>query len=80
MYNATTWNENSFACKLTECYNWYLSKGSIGNNSTNSFLYLRTVREKYIHMYEAFIGQLHMHEKVVKILPKATCLFPFYPH
>ena len=63
MQNTTTWNEKLFAVKLTGWYNWYLSKIGIGNYPINSLLYLRAIREKYIHMYEAFISQLSMYKK-----------------
>ena len=69
-HNITTWNEKLFASKLTEWYNWYLSKDGINNYAINSLLYLRTIREKYIHMYEVFINQLHMYKKAVRILLK----------
>ena len=59
-----------FSGKLTEWCTWYLSKDSISNNAINYLLYLRTIREKYIHMYKAFIIQLHMYEKAVRILLK----------
>ena len=67
MHNTTTWNEKLFAGKLTGWYNWYLSKDSISNHAINSLLYLRALREKYIHMYEALISQLCMHKKAVRI-------------
>ena len=51
MHNTTTWNEKLFAGKLTEWYDWYLSKKGISNYAINSLLYLRMIREKYIHMY-----------------------------
>ena len=40
------------------------------NYAINSPLYLRTLRKQYIHMYEAFISQLHIHEKAIRILLK----------
>ena len=52
MHNTTTWNEKLFASKLNAWYNWYLSKDGISNYMINSLLYLRRVREKYIHMYK----------------------------
>ena len=57
MHNTNTWNEKLFAGKLTEWYNWYLPKDSISNYAINYLLYLRMIREKYIHMYEAFISK-----------------------
>ena len=40
MPNTTTLKEKLFAGKLTEWYNWYLSKNSISNYAINSLLYL----------------------------------------
>ena len=54
---------------------WYLSKNGISNYAINSLLYLGTLREKYIHMYEAFISQLCMYEKAIRILSKGYLPF-----
>ena len=59
-----------FAGKLNSWYIWYLSKDGISHYAINSLLYLKTLREKYIHMYEEFISQLHMYEKAINILSK----------
>ena len=70
MHNTTTWNETLFASKLDSWYNYYLSNNGIGHHATNSLLYLRTLREKYIKMYEEISSQLCMHEKAIRILSK----------
>ena len=70
---------NNFASKLDFWYNYYLSNNGIGHYATNSLVYLRTLREKYIKMYEEFISQLHMYEKAIRILSKGyfpICLLP----
>ena len=36
----------------------------------NSMLYLRTIKDKYIEIYNKFITQLHIYVKVVRILAK----------
>ena len=36
----------------------------------NSMLYLHTMKEKYIEIYNEFISQLHIHTKAVRILAK----------
>ena len=54
MYNKTTWNEKLFAAKLDNWYPWYLSKD--GHYAINSLLYITTMREKYVKMYEMFIS------------------------
>ena len=52
MHNTTTWNEKIFASKLNYWYHWYLSKDKVGRYAINSLLYLTTLREKYVKMYE----------------------------
>ena len=58
MYNTTTWNENLFTSKFNHWIQWYLYQDGVGHYSINSLLYLRTLREKYVKMYETFIMQL----------------------
>ena len=70
MHNSMTWNEKLFASKLDSWYNWCLSKDGIGHYAINSLLYLRTLTEKYIKMYEEFISQLHMYGKAIIFLLK----------
>ena len=36
----------------------------------NSMLYLRTIKDKYIEMYNEFISQLHNYTKVIRIMAK----------
>ena len=52
MHNQTTWNEKIFVGKLNQWYNWYLTRDGISQYAMNSLLYLRTLREKYVKMYE----------------------------
>ena len=58
MHNTTTWNERLFVGKLSNWYQWYLSKDGVGHYAINSLLYITMVREKYVRMYEKFISQL----------------------
>ena len=37
-------------------------------------LYLRTIKDKYIEIYNEFISQLHIYAKAVKILAKGYLL------
>ena len=64
-HTSTTWNEKLFTGKFDSWYNWYLSKNGIGHYSFNSLLYLRTLREKYIKMYDEFIHQSCMYAKAI---------------
>ena len=65
-----TFNEKLFAGKFLEWFQWYLSKDGVGHYATNSLLFLTTVREKYVKMYERFINQLKMYAKLIGILSK----------
>ena len=56
MPNTTAWNEKLFASKLNSWHNYHLSNNGIGHYTTNYLLYLRTLGEKYIKMYEEFIS------------------------
>ena len=42
----------------------------IQHYAINLMLYLRTIKEKYIEMYNEFISQLHKYAKAIRILPK----------
>ena len=70
MLNSTTSHEKLFAGKLDSWYNWYLTKDGIGHYAINSLLYLRTLRQKYVKMYDEFINQLCMYVKTIRILSK----------
>ena len=58
MHNKTIWNEKLFAGKLDNWYHWHLSKDGVGHYAINSLLYITTMKEKYVRVYEMFISQL----------------------
>ena len=58
MQNTTTWKESTFAGKLNQMYQLYLNEEGVHNFAINSVLFLTTIREKYIKMYERFIEEL----------------------
>ena len=58
MQNTTTWKERTFASKLNQMYQVYLNEKGAHNFAINSVLFLTTVREKYIKMYERLIEEL----------------------
>ena len=45
-------------------------KHGIQHYAINSMLYLRTIKDKYIEIYNEFIVQLHIYTKAVRILVK----------
>ena len=70
MHNITTPNERLFAGKIGSSFTWYLTKNGVHHYAINMLLYLRTLREKYVKLYEDFIVQLCMYAKAVRIFSK----------
>ena len=71
MQNATTWKEKIFVSKMNE---WLKHKlADIHNEfdySIDAILFLTTVKEKYLRMYEKFINELKSYSKAIRILSK----------
>ena len=78
MHIITTLNERLFAGKLSASFTWYLTKEGVNDYAINSLLYLRTLREKYVKMYEEFILQLHMNAKVIRYYQKVIYQYLLY--
>ena len=70
MHNITAPNKRLFAGELSTAFTLYVNNNGIHHYAINSLLYLRTLREKYVKIYEQFITQLCMYAKVVRILAK----------
>ena len=70
MQNFTTWNEKTFAGKLHEWMELYSHNEGVHHYAINSVLFLTTVREKYVKMYERFIEELKMYSKAIRLLSK----------
>ena len=68
--NTTTWKERTFAGKLNQMYQVYLNEESTHNFAINSVLFLTTMREKYVKMYERFIEELKIYSKAIRIISK----------
>ena len=64
MQNFTTWNEKTFAGKLHDWMELYL------RDAINSILFLTTVQEKYVRMYERFIEELKLYSRAIRVLSK----------
>ena len=58
MQNFTTWNEKTFAGKLHDWMQIYAQDKGVHNYAINSVLFMTTVTEKYMKMYERFIEEL----------------------
>ena len=65
--------ESLFAGQTSAAYEAYSQMNgacSIQHNMVNSMLYLCTIKDKYIEIYNKFILQLHIYAKAVRILAK----------
>ena len=53
-----------------ELYSQLHGKQGIEHYAINLMLYLRTIKYKYIEIYNEFISQLHIYAKTVRVLAK----------
>ena len=71
MHNLTTWKEKIFIGRMN---NWLKDRLTHINNefdySIDSALFLTTIKEKYVRMYERFIVELKSYLEVIRILSK----------
>ena len=70
MHNVTTWKEKIFVREINE---WLKNElAHIHNESDYSIdvLFLTTIKEKYVRMYEKFIVELRSYSKAIRILSK----------
>ena len=58
MQNITMWKERTFAGKINQMYQLYLNEEGVHHFAINSVLFLTTIREKYVKIYERFIEEL----------------------
>ena len=71
MQNVTNWKEKIFVSKINK---WLKHKlANIHNEfdySIDTILFLTTVKEKYVRMYEKFISELKSYSRAIRILSK----------
>ena len=70
MQNFMTLNEKTFAGRLHDWMELYSRDEGIHNYAINSILFLTTVREKYVRMYERFLEELKLYSRAIRILSK----------
>ena len=63
LHNVTSQKERTFAGRLTQLKQLYLNEEGAHTFALNSILYLTTMREKYVRMYERFIRELKTYSK-----------------
>ena len=71
MQNVTTWKEKIFVNKMNKGLKHQLA--DIHNEfdySIDAVLFLTTVKEKYVRLYEKFIDELKSHSRAIRILSK----------
>ena len=79
MQNFTTWNKKTFAGKLHDWMEIYSQDEGMHNYAINSVLFLTTVQEKYVKMYERFIEELKLYSRSYKkFYQKGIYPFPCY--
>ena len=71
MQNLTSWKEKMFVGKMTEWVKKELAKSKNEYSySIDTILFLSTVREKYVKMYERFMAELKSYLKAIRVLSK----------
>ena len=79
MQNFTTWNEKTFAVKLHDWMEIYSQDEGVHTYAINSVLFLTTVREKYVKMYERFIEELKLYSKTKSFVKRVFAHFSATP-
>ena len=71
MQNVTTWKEKIFVSEMNDWLKCNLENiHSKFDYSMDAVLFLMTIKEKYIRMYEKFINELRSYSKAIRILSK----------
>ena len=70
MQNFTTWNEKTFTGILHDWMEIHSQDEGMSNYAINSVLFLTTVQEKYVKMYERFIEELKLYSRAIRVLSK----------
>ena len=70
MNNRSVWYEKLYAGHVNKWFEMYLASQVANYYAIHSLLYLRTIQEKYIKMYERFVNQLNEYSHAIKILSK----------
>ena len=70
MNNRSVWYEKLYAGQVNNWFEKYSASQGINHYAIHSLLYLRTIQEKYIKMYERFVNQLKEYSSAIIILSK----------
>ena len=70
MNNRSVWYEKLYAGQVNDWYDKYAISQGVNYYAIHSLLYLRTIQEKYIKMYERFVNQLKEYSSAIRVLSK----------
>ena len=70
MNNRSVWYERLYAGQVNKWFEMYLASQGANFNAIHSLLYLQTIQEKYVKMYERVVNQLKEYLHVIRILSK----------
>ena len=70
MNTRSVWFEKLYARHVNKLFEMYSSSQCANYYAIHSLLYLRTIQEKYIKMYERFVNQLKEYLWAIRILSK----------
>ena len=79
MNNRSVWYEKLYAVHVNKWFEMYSSSQGANYYTIHSLLYLRTIQEKYIKMYERFVNQLKEYSWAIRILSKGYLPILFLP-
>ena len=80
MHNLTSLKERLFVGKVNDWLKQQLTHHNDKHSySITSLLFLRTINEKYVRMYERFINELKTYPQVIHILSKGYLLITLIP-
>ena len=66
----SVWYERLYAGHVYKWFEMYSASQVANYYAIHSLLYLRTIQEKYIKMYETFVNQLKEYSHTIRILSK----------
>ena len=70
MNNKSIWYERLYAGHVKKWFEMYSASQGANYYAIHSLLYLRTIQEKYVKIYEGFINQLKEYFHAIPILSK----------
>ena len=73
MNTRSVWVEQLYAGHVNKWFEMYSSSQGANYYAIHSLLYLRTIQEKYIKMYDKFVNQLKEYTQAIRVLSKG-CL------